>query len=280
MSINRKIIETVIGQDTTDGDGVRLKRILSLPQTKKFDPFLMLDSFENRSSITGPGFPWHPHRGIVTITLMIKGEIKHEDSLGNVGVVGPGGVQWMNSGSGIIHQEMPKPGDEGIEGFQLWLNLPSFLKMSDPAYGDSENEEFPVVKLSDGVSAKIIAGNLMEEAGLLQFEKTEPEIYEIVLDSESSAVIPTDIKKNFFLVGIDGVAFIENIVVENKAASLLSTGEQIAISTNDKGARLLLIGGVKLEEPIAWQGPIVMNSSEELEKAFSELRKEEFVKVR
>jgi quercetin 2,3-dioxygenase len=277
--MERKITEIIQGHATTDGDGVSLKRILSHPQVKLVDPFLMLDSFGSEDTTPGPGFPWHPHRGIVTISYMIKGSMHHEDSLGNNGMITTGGVQWMKAASGIIHQEMPKPGPTGISGFQFWLNLPATEKMSDPDYGDILSETFPVVTPHEGVQVKVIAGEFEGVQGLVHFKITEPEFYEITLQKDACVTIPTPEKKNFFAVGIEGNASVDGVRIPNKEASLLSEGDSVVI-TAQEDTRLLLVGGNRLEEPIAWNGPIVMNTQKELSLAFDELNSNSFVKKR
>jgi len=275
--MNRTIATIASGHATTDGDGVALKRILSLPQVKLFDPFLMLDSFGTESTVPGPGFPWHPHRGIVTISYMLKGSMHHEDSLGNNGTITTGGVQWMKAASGIIHKEMPKPGPKGIGGFQFWLNLPAAEKMSDPDYGDILSEEFPVVTPKEGVRVTVVAGEFEGVKGLVTFVTTEPEFYEISLTKGVAVTIPTPSEKNFFMVGIEGGSTVDGTSVPNHEASLLSAGNHVEIVALED-SRLLLVGGNRLEEPIAWNGPIVMNTKEELATAFSELNSDTFVK--
>lgn len=275
--MNRRIDITVPGHATTDGAGVKLKRILSYPQITQFDPFLMLDSFGSDSTEPGPGFPWHPHRGIVTITYMLKGGVYHEDSMGNFGTIAAGGVQWMKAGSGVIHQEMPQPGDEGIAGFQFWLNLPAAQKMSDPDYGDILDDAFLRIFPNQAVQIKIIAGELDGVKGPVQFETTQPEMYDIVMEHNSSVTIPTSENKTFFVVGIEGSPKIEEVPVNPSEASLLTEGDSVTILSEGIG-RLLLVGGIPLHEPIAWEGPVVMNSQEELVTAFREYHQGTFVK--
>ena len=275
--MNRKIESVISGQAATDGDGVSLTRILSLPQVKQFDPYLMLDSFGTDSPVPGPGFPWHPHRGIITISYMLKGSIEHEDNMGNHGTITAGGVQWMKAASGVIHQEMPHPGSEGIRGFQFWLNLPASEKMSKPAYGDIQSDEFAVVISGTGVSVKVIAGEYGGKKGLFDFVQTEPEFYDITLGKGRSITFETSPDKNFFLVGITKGAEVEGIAINPHEASLLSEGDSVAISASED-SRILLVGGNKLKESIAWSGPIVMNTQSELRLAFKELKSNSFVK--
>ncbi len=275
--MNRKIVSVVSGQAATDGDGVSLKRILSHPHVDQFDPFLMLDSFGSDSPAPGPGFPWHPHRGMVTISYLLKGSIEHEDSMGNQGTITAGGAQWMKAASGVIHQETPLPGSKGIRGFQFWLNLPASEKMSDPDYGDIQSDEFAVVEPNEGGAVKVIAGEFGGEKGLLGFVGTEPEFYDISLEKGRSISIETSIEKNFFLVGIAKGAVIDGEAVNPHEASLLSGGDSVMISARED-SRVLLVGGNKLKESVAWSGPIVMNTQAELRMAFDELKNGSFVK--
>lgn len=276
--MNRNIVETVPAKPTTDGAGVQLNRLLSYPQIKKYDPFLMLDYFSNPSTTPGPGFPWHPHRGIITISYMLEGSIEHEDSLGNKGIIQAGGVQWMKAASGIVHKEMPKPGSKGIAGLQFWLNLPAKEKMSAPAYGDLNIEAIPRVNPADGVTISVIAGQIAGIKGPLNFSTTEPEMYDIQFRANREIRINTTEAKNFFIIGIEGTVFIDDKAISNHEASLLSYGESVTFITKEEGGRVLLVGGNTLEEPIAWEGPIVMNSQEELRTAFMEYQNGTFLK--
>ncbi len=275
--MERSIELTVTGHDTTDGDGVSLKRILSLPHVRTFDPFLMLDSFGTDSTVRGPGFPWHPHRGIITISYMVTGEIEHEDSMGNHGMIGAGGVQWMKAASGIVHQEMPHPGKQGIRGLQFWLNLSSEEKMSDPDYGDIPASQIPIVSPVSGVKVAILAGKQFDYTGPMHFSRTEPEMIVVTLEPDSVINLPANSQKNFFVVGISGNAIIGDKKIAPHTANLLSPGDTVTISSKEK-SQVMLVGAIPLEEPIAWEGPIVMNSREELTLAFREFREGTFVK--
>lgn len=268
MNRLRSVIKTVSANATTDGAGVRLHRLLSLPQVKEFDPFLMLDHFRSHDPNPGPGFPWHPHRGIITISYLLRGSMKHEDSLGNCGTVGPGGVQWMKAAQGIIHQEMPQPDATGIEGFQFWLNLPASEKLSQPDYGDIPPSEIPEITLETGCSARVIAGTLHSVEGPLKVATTKAEIFHISLAKNSTLLLPTNQEKNYFLVGLDGDVYVGDHLLSNGEVSLLGHGEELCIHSGNENAALLLVGGKRLNEPIAWRGPIVMNTREELDEAF------------
>lgn len=276
--MERSVELTVIGNNTTDGDGVALKRIFSLPQVRKFDPFLMLDSFGTESTTPGPGFPWHPHRGIITISYMICGEIEHEDSLGNHGKIGAGGVQWMKAASGIVHQEVPHPGPQGIRGFQFWLNLGADEKMSVPDYGDIPASLIPTIFPAEGVTISVIAGTVLNTTGPMNFPRTNPEMIVITLEQGSSISLMADLEKNFFAVGISGSPEIDGSIIVPQTANLLTSGSYVTIRAQEK-SQLMLVGAIPLGEPIAWAGPIVMNDNDELDEAFREYREGTFVKV-
>lgn len=269
MNRLKNVIKTVNANSTTDGAGVRLHRLLSLPQVKEFDPFLMLDNFKSHDPNPGPGFPWHPHRGIITISYLLRGSMKHEDSLGNCGTVGPGGVQWMKAAHGIVHQEMPQPDATGIEGFQFWLNLPASEKLSQPDYGDIPASEIPEINPDTGSTVRVIAGKLHHVEGPLKVAHTEPEMFHISLKKNSALILPTSQEKNYFLIGIDGDMYVGDHLLSNGEASLLGEGEELRLSSRNENASCMLVGGRMLKEPIAWRGPIVMNTSEELDEAFA-----------
>lgn len=278
MNRLRNVIKTVSANVTTDGAGVRLHRLLSLPQVKEFDPFLMLDHFKSHDPNPGPGFPWHPHRGIITISYLLRGSMKHEDSLGNSGTVGPGGVQWMKAAHGIVHQEMPQPDATGIEGFQFWLNLPASEKLSHPDYGDIPSSEIPEIMPDSSCTVRVIAGTLHHVEGPLKVAQTEPEMFHVSLKKNSSITIPTSQEKNYFLIGIDGDLYIGGHLVSNGDASLLGDGEELCIDSRNENTSFMLVGGKKLQEPIAWRGPIVMNTREELDEAFAAYQDGSFLK--
>lgn len=274
----KRVIDRVVPAiPTTDGAGVHLNRLLSLPQVKSFDPFLMLDFFHTTDTKPGPGFPWHPHRGIITITYMLEGAIEHEDSMGNHGKISAGGVQWMKAASGIIHQEMPHPSENGNAGLQFWLNLPANEKMSAPDYGDILSEDIPEIA-TDGAKVRVIAGSFSEKRGPLSFPITNPLMLDCHLGANKRVSFETDASMNVFLIGLDGEVRLEGEAITNGAATLLKKGTEITLEASEQGGRCMIVGGIKLEESIAWRGPIVMNNNEELDTAFLEYQQGTFIK--
>ncbi len=275
--LRRGVVRTVRGQKTVDGAGVRLTRVLSGNDVYDFDPFLMLDSFDS----TDPadyvaGFPTHPHRGIETITYLIAGKIEHEDSLGNGGAILPGESQWMTAGSGILHQEMPKPSARML-GFQLWLNLPRAQKMDEPAYLAITNDHIPVAH-ADGAEVRVIAGTFDGKQGV-QPRHIPATILDVALMPGAQLRIPTNPEETAFCFSILGAMRACGSAVPEKTAVLFGTGDFIDLeATAREGARIIFFSGKPLREPIAWGGPIVMNTSAELELAFDELRRGVFIK--
>jgi len=270
----KKIIR---GQRAVDGAGVHLVRVLGSDDMKDFDPFLMLDSFDsvNPSDYTA-GFPMHPHRGIETITYLIAGEIEHQDSLGNKGSIHSGETQWMTAGSGILHQEMPQVSDRML-GIQLWLNLPQNEKMTEPAYFSITEEMIAKTKQEDA-EIKVISGTFGSTAGIVP-KHIPATIYDIVLTPGKELVIPVKDDETVFIFLIEGDAILEGKRVPEKSAILYNTGDEIAVlAPEDSASRVLFFSGKPLHEPIAWGGPIVMNTQEELQLAFEELRKGTFIK--
>ncbi|TFF97574.1 MAG: pirin family protein [Promethearchaeota archaeon] len=282
MSIIRKIKLTFNSRPTLEGAGVRLKRVFGNNETNLFDPFLLLDHFgsDNPDDYLA-GFPWHPHRGIETITYMIRGIVEHGDSLGNKGVINSGDVQWMTAGSGIIHQEMPKPIDGLMMGFQLWANLPASHKMMDPRYRDVLEEEIPEVQNEDGVKIKIVAGEINGIKGPVRDIITNPEYLDVSMPPNST--FSHNIKRGYtvFAYIFKGTGYFDENRDPLKNAEqliLYDGGEEIKIQSADEGLRFLLISGKPIGEPVAWYGPIVMNTQEELRIAFEEYRKGTFIK--
>lgn len=281
MNEIRKVKLTLKSRPTLEGAGVRLKRAFGYADPS-LDPFLLLDDFHSGNPNDYiAGFPWHPHRGIETITYMLHGKIEHGDSLGNGGVIEAGDVQWMTAGSGIIHQEMPKRDMNNtlLAGFQLWANLPASHKMMDPRYRDIKKEEIPEV-LIDGVKIKIICGEVNGIKGPVQDIITEPEYLDVTIKPNSK--FRRHIKKgnNVFAYIIEGEAYFdqekENLIgIENLV--IYRDGDEVLISTKDKSVRFLLISGKPIKEPVAWRGPIVMNTDEELRIAFNEYNKGTFI---
>lgn len=272
----REIAKTVRGQRATDGAGVRLVRVLGNRDVEDFDPFLMLDSFDSTDPADyTAGFPMHPHRGIETITYLISGRIDHEDSLGNKGTINGGESQWMTAGSGILHQEMPKTSDRML-GFQLWLNLPREEKMTHPAYLSITREMIPVIK-KDKEAIHVLSGCFEEAAGVTPGH-IPATIYDVEL-SNGEIEIPTKPDEKVFIFLMEGDAVINGQLILSKTAVLFGEGDSITVSTKPKSdLRFIFFSGKPLSEPIAWGGPIVMNTRDELEHAFDELQKGTFIK--
>ena len=264
---------------TTDGAGVKLNRVFGYHEVPKFDPFLMLDYF----STTDPndvkkGFPWHPHRGIETITYILRGSVEHQDSLGNKGVIGNGDVQWMTAGSGIIHQEMPSDLQDGIEGFQLWLNLPSQDKMIEPEYGDIKADM--IKKIDDGnISVKVIGGEYGGIKGPILRENLKVKLLDITLDAGNSYTHEVGEGINTFIFVYRGFGYFGSNLdrVNVKDAVLFEGTGGIRIEAGDN-LGFILGEGIPLNEPVAWGGPIVMNTKEELRTAFDEYNNGTFIK--
>lgn len=272
-----RIIKEIKGQKAVDGAGVRLVRVLGSNDVKEFDPFLMLDSFdsEDPSDYTA-GFPMHPHRGIETITYLISGEIEHEDSLGNKGLICSGEAQWMTAGSGILHQEMPQK-SERMLGFQLWLNLPREKKMVEPEYLNITKDQI-ALKHMDGAEVQVLSGNFEEAVGVTP-RYLPITIYDISLSKNRKIEIPVKPEETAFLFLIEGDAMIEEKRILNKTAVLFDHGDRITvIAPQDSDSRFIFFSGKPLQEPISWGGPIVMNTHEELMTAFEELQKGIFIK--
>jgi len=279
----RKVKKLFKAKPTLEGEGVHLKRAFGFYEVPQFDPFLLMDDFRNdQPGKYLKGFPWHPHRGIETITYILEGSAEHSDSMGNKGTIGPGDVQWMTAGSGIIHQEMPKPGPDGkMYGFQLWSNLPASHKMMQPRYQDVKSSEIPEVVLENGIRIRVISGELDEINGPVQDIITDPEYLDITLPAGTSYSHPT--KRGYtafiYVIGGKGVTgWDDPEIVENETLVLYDDGTQVAVRAEDSYIRFLLITGKPLHEPIAWGGPIVMNTKEELETAFEEFRKGKFIR--
>ncbi|MCE5342034.1 MAG: pirin family protein [Eubacteriales bacterium] len=273
----RDMIKTVRGQRAVDGAGVRLVRVLGNATVRDFDPFLMLDSFDSADpSDYVAGFPTHPHRGIETITYLISGRIDHEDSLGNKGTIFAGESQWMTAGSGILHQEMPKPAERML-GFQLWLNLPRSEKMADPAYLSITNEAIGLIR-QDKAEIRVLSGRFGDAAGVAP-QHIPASIFDICLSAGGTIDIPTKPDETVFVFLIEGDAVFGGETVPVKTAVLFGVGDSVAVSAPaDADARFIFISGKPLHEPVAWGGPIVMNTREELEHAFDELDKGTFIR--
>ena len=275
--IKRKIVKTLQGKNAVDGAGVRLVRVLSNKDVEDFDPFLMLDSFDSLDSNDYlAGFPTHPHRGIETITYLIKGKIEHEDSMGNKDVIREGESQWMTAGSGILHQEMPVKCDRML-GFQLWLNLPAQHKMTEPSYLSITKNMIPIVH-SDEAEVRILTGSFQGVQGTMP-SYIQVSVYDIELKAGKSIDIPTNPQEKVFIFIIQGNAHIEGQKISEKTAVLFGQGDYIQVSSDQNApSRFVFYSGKALHEPIAWGGPIVMNTKDELQLAFDELDRGTFIK--
>jgi redox-sensitive bicupin YhaK (pirin superfamily) len=300
MRKNRKIRKVIRSKPTIEGAGVHLKRAFGFSQVPELDPFLLLDDFRSDNPQHYlKGFPWHPHRGIETITYVLQGKVEHGDSMGNKGVIGPGDVQWMTAGSGIIHQEMPKGDNKGIMGgFQLWANLLASHKMMDPRYRDVKNNQIPEISTKSGVIIRIICGEVKGTKGPVRDIITDPEYLDLIVPAKTEFIHPTKPGHTVFAYVIEGKAFFcqeknpftyemegtnyfdiqRNPFVANENLVLFDDGEQIVVSTEDEPVRFLLISGKPIGEPVAWYGPIVMNTQEELRIAFEEYNNGTFIK--
>jgi quercetin 2,3-dioxygenase len=302
MAKTRKIRKVFRSKPTIEGAGVHLKRAFGFSEAGMFDPFLLLDDF--RSDVPEhylKGFPWHPHRGIETITYVLKGDVEHGDSMGNKGIISSGDIQWMTAGSGIIHQEMPKGDPNGaMYGFQLWANLPKSHKMMAPRYRDIKSKQVPEVKLGDGTKIRVICGRVHDVQGPAQDIVTDPEYIDVTIPPGTEFVHPTQKGHTVLAYVIDGKGYFckekkpfsyeaeganyfdiqRDPFIGNGTLVLFEDGEQIMASTEEQPVRFLLVSGKPLGEPIAWYGPIVMNTQEELRIAFEEFNNGTFIKYK
>jgi len=281
--MKREIKKIIKSHPTIDGAGVHLNRVFANAQIPDFDPFLLLDAFgsDDKSKYI-KGFPWHPHRGIETITYLLEGSVEHGDSMGNEGTISTGDVQWMTAGSGIIHQEMPK-GDKNnrMFGFQLWANLPASHKMMQPRYRDIKSLDIPEITLDKGVKIKIICGTINNSIGPVKDIIIDPEYLDISIPANSSFIHSAKLGHTYFAYLYKGSANFSIDLDKNISEGnvvLFDDGDQIEISTNDEMVKFLLISGKPIGEPVAWGGPIVMNTEAELELAFEEYERGTFIK--
>ena len=269
----RSIKKILKSAPTIEGAGVHLKRAFGYHQVPQLDPFLLLDDFHSSHPADYlSGFPWHPHRGIQTITYILHGRVEHGDSLGNKGVISSGDVQWMTAGSGIIHQEMPKGREDGLMwGFQLWANLPASHKMMEPRYQDIKREQIPEIRLDTGVKIKLICSIVNNTRGPVQDIITDPEYLDVTMPPKTEFTHHFKAGYTVFAYVIEGEAYFDLKKERHIGAESLvifEHGDEVKISTEKEGTRFLLISGRPLKEPVAWRGPIVMNTQEELKIAF------------
>ena len=298
----RPLIETRQAIPTLEGAGVKLHRAFGFQDPSELDPFLLFDDFrnENPNDYT-KGFPWHPHRGIETITYVLSGTVEHSDSLGNSGTLGAGGVQWMTAGSGILHQEMPSGNATGqMHGFQLWGNLPAGQKMTTPRYQDVQGADVPEIIDNDGTSVKVIAGAFWGKSGPIDGVANDPQYLDIRIPPGVKKNLPVDTYRRAFAYVFEGAgAFADasdptGVLVEkdiagqeahirdlsgNRTLVRFGTGDAITVQAGPEGVRFLLISGAPIDEPVAWHGPIVMNTRAELQQAFAELRNGTFIRA-
>ena len=283
MSV-RPIKRLTTSSPTIEGAGVHLHRAFGFGDTGDFDPFLLLDDFRNdRPEDYRAGFPWHPHRGIETITYVLAGTVDHADSLGNAGSISAGDVQWMTAGSGIIHQEMPKGDDQGrMHGFQLWANLPASLKMTQPRYQDISAADIPEVTDDDGTKARVICGDFWGVRGPVDGIAAEPQYLDVWVPPLTRKSLPVETTRHAFAYVFSGSGRFGNAseprTVGDRSLVVFDRGDEVTVEAGESGIRLLLVSGTPLREPIAWYGPIVMNTQAELRQAFAEFEAGTFLK--
>jgi len=277
----RNVIKTIQGQHSIDGAGVHLIRVLGPRDVRDIDPFLMLDAFDSKNPENYiKGFPMHPHRGIETITYLIEGEVTHKDSLGNGGTIHGGESQWMTAGRGILHEEMPQPVDK-FYGLQIWLNLPQKEKMVEPNYFDITKDMIKKVNLpnDDGI-VRVISGKYDSQEGA-HSNHVQVSIFDISLNPRTEFELPIDPENNLFIYIFEGEGFFddkEEALVGEKTVAVFDEGDTFKVTSGVEGIRFMLFAGKPLNEPIAWGGPIVMNTDDELEEAFNELQQGTFIK--
>lgn len=283
MNELRKIKKIYTAKPTIEGAGVHLKRVFGHAEVPTFDPFLLLDDFhsDNPKDYLA-GFPWHPHRGIETVTYMIEGLVEHGDSLGNKGTIQSGDVQWMTAGSGIIHQEMPKGQNGRMGGLQLWVNLPASHKMMDPRYREIKSVNIPIYQANNGVNVKVISGKYEGLTGPAQELIRDPEYLDVSVPPNEIFEHVVNPDHTLFAYVLEGTGIFEpnaKKTVTKENLVLFDNGEKTQITASSEGLRFLLISGEPIGEPVAWYGPIVMNTEEELATAFDEYRSGKFIKT-
>jgi redox-sensitive bicupin YhaK (pirin superfamily) len=297
----RPIKRVIEAKPTLEGAGVRLRRAFGFGDTGDFDPFLLLDDFRNENPEDYlAGFPWHPHRGIETITYVLAGTVNHGDSLGNEGTLGAGDVQWMTAGRGILHQEMPQGDQQGrMHGFQLWANLPSSLKMTAPRYQDVTSADIPEVTDDDGTRVRVVCGSFWGKTGPVDGVAADPRYLDVWVPPNQRKTLPVESSRHAFAYVFDGsgtfrdasdpmavrterVGAIDDSVeaeTGNRSLVVFDSGDEVTVQAGEGGIRFLLVSGRPIAEPVAWQGPIVMNTQEELRQAYAELRDGTFIKA-
>ena len=299
MSI-RPVKRLISATPHTEGAGVKLRRAFGFGNTSEFDPFLLFDDFRNdRPADYLAGFPWHPHRGIETITYVLAGNVEHGDSLGNRGSLGAGDVQWMTAGSGIMHQEMPQGDAHGrMHGFQLWANLPAYLKMTAPRYQDIASADIPEAIDDDGTRVRVIVGDFWGKRGPVEGVAADPQYIDVSVPAGRRKRLKVDTTRHAFAYvfagsgtfrdasdprgvlteATDGSDTVRRDEAGNRSLVLFDSGDEVVVQAGDEGIRFLLVSGKPLEEPVAWYGPIVMNTQEQLRQAISDLRDGTFIK--
>ena len=302
MSI-RPIKRVLESRPTMEGAGVKLRRAFGFGDTGDYDPFLLFDDFRNENPDDYlAGFPWHPHRGIETITYVLAGSVEHGDSLGNRGTLSSGDVQWMTAGSGILHQEMPQGNAKGqMHGFQLWANLPASLKMTHPRYQDVKGADIPEIVDDDGTRARVVCGTFWGKRGPVEGVAADPRYVDLFVPAGVRKTIPVENSRHAFAYVFDGNGSFRDASaprpvqteevgedgrdagtartsVGNRSLVLFDSGDEITVEAGDEGLRFLLVSGRPLEEPVAWYGPIVMNTQDQLRQAYAELRNGTFIK--
>jgi redox-sensitive bicupin YhaK (pirin superfamily) len=281
MSV-RSVKRVSQSQPTLEGAGVHLRRVFGFGDTSDFDPFLLLDDFRNdKPENYRVGFPWHPHRGIETITYVLEGKVEHGDSLGHRGTISSGDIQWMTAGSGIVHQEMPQGDSRGhMYGFQLWANLPAALKMTAPRYQEIKSDDIPVVKEKDGTEVRVVCGRFGKTTGPVQGVAADPTYLDVFVSAGNTQTIPIEANHNAFayVFGGNGEFGEPEKEADDRTLVVFGKGDEISVRAGKNGIRFLLVSGKPLNEAIAWYGPIVMNTQAELQQAFQELENGTFLK--
>jgi len=296
----RPVKQISSAQPAVEGAGVRLHRAFGFGKTNEFDPFLLFDDFRNENPDDyRAGFPWHPHRGIETITYVLAGAVDHGDSLGNTGTLGAGDVQWMTAGSGILHQEMPQGDPKGrMHGFQLWANLPASQKMTAPRYQDITSGDIPEITDDDGTLVRVVCGDFWGQRGPVEGIAADPSYLDVYVPPNTRKMLPVETSYHAFAYVFQGSGTFRDASdpldaptdrvgpnaadkeadTGNRSLVLFDRGDEVTVQAGEEGIRFLLVSGQPLKEPVAWYGPIVMNTDEELKEAYRELQEGTFIK--